>query len=189
MHNLHTQIIAHLQQQQPAEALRIIEDNEWSIEELHIFAWKGQALMRLHRYEEALQILISGIRKAKQVENIEAEQNLRALQKECTDVLIALSSSSSSEATPLGSAIALIKSGELEAGQAQLVELRDQADAIEETKMSVLSRLALAEIPQLRINALQEAAELASRSGDHNLITAVVRAKKQHNVAIAPHIF
>jgi len=70
-----------------------------------------------------------------------------------------------------------------------LYDLRTKADAEDDIKMMVLVRLALAEIDSERALAFEEAEKIADTTNDHNLIAAVVRAKKLHGIPIKPHIF
>tara|TARA_Y100000589_G_scaffold307454_1_gene323147 strand:+ start:61 stop:495 length:435 start_codon:yes stop_codon:yes gene_type:complete len=144
--------------------------------------------MQMHHYQKALYEIISGIRASKKLKNTEAEKSLRQLQKDCTDKLIAMRSAQATDG-PLSEGLNLIKSGRIEQGRQNLSDLRDKADSEKDIKMSVLVRLALAEIEDQRIEALEEATQIADQSNDQNLIAAVVRTKKLHGIPIKPFVF
>ena len=188
MSQIYEQIISHLRQNQPTQALDLIDSNIWNEQDIHIISWRSQALMQLHHYQKALKEIIRGIRLAKQIKNKQAEDALRKIQRECTDKLIVMKSAQSSDG-PLSEPLKLIKSGQTQPALELLYSLREKADKDEDIKMQVLVRLALAEIETERQQAFDEAAKIADDTNDQNLIAAVVRAKKLHGVVIKPHIF
>ena len=88
--------------------------------------------------------------------------------------------------TPVGRACAAIDAGDHEEG-AKLAKLA--LDMAPDTRGKVFSLLALARIPDQAEAAIHQAAAIADRDGDPNLVTAVAHASRASGVVLAPKVF
>lgn len=91
--------------------------------------------------------------------------------------------------TPIGRACLALDAGDHALGARLAREARDAARADEDPRGEVLAWLALARVPTEADAAVRAAADVADRSGDRNLVTAVAHAARAAGVVLAPKVF
>lgn len=157
-----------------------------------VLAWLGQAEMFEKNYKGASQAVRQAIALAQQNGDAQGVNQLKSLLAQITmRRQAALQAVPPAELvdTPLFRADAAITRGEHEEGErlarALIADARERGDAREQ----VLGLLAIARIPGKAADSIAAAAEIADRSEDMNLVTAVAHAAKAAGVEIAPKVF
>ena len=176
---------------QHQKALELINTQDWPLHlQIQKHSWKAQTLFQLHQTKEALDEIIFAIRIAKKEDNQIAYRDLKTLQSQIISVDVAQKAmiEKQKQVTPIAEALKRF-SLQPKIAIEQLQLLKRIADDTSDTKQQVLTRLALAQSENLRALVLEEAQQIADKSGDHNLITAVKKTYLQFNIPITPHIF
>jgi tetratricopeptide (TPR) repeat protein len=91
--------------------------------------------------------------------------------------------------TTIGRACAALDAGDHEQGAALARVALQEAAENEDPREQVLAWLALARVPSETTAAIHAAAEVADRSNDRNLVTAVAHAARAAGVVFEPRVF
>ena len=91
--------------------------------------------------------------------------------------------------TALGRACAALDDGDTSTGERLALQALDEARAAGVPRDQVLALLALARVPSRAESSIHEAAAVADRSNDRNLVTAVAHAARAAGVHFAPKVF
>lgn len=184
-----------LQARQPAEAVArleaLIDDAaERPALQARLHAWSAQAHLALYDPSAARRHLSRALRIARSQGDADALEALQPLQQMVFAALTARAAPGPElPDTPAARAVAAYDAGDPVEGARLALEARATAQQSGDAKEEVVALLALARSPEHTAGALLEAADVADRSGDFNLVTAVAKAARAAGRPLDPKVF
>jgi hypothetical protein len=172
---------------QADSALALLTERPALAARLH--AWAAQAHIGRQDFKAARRRLSAALRAARQTGRADEVSALQPLQQQIMAAMTARARGAETPTTPAAAAVAAYDAGDLEAGERLALQARALAERSGDDKEAVVSLLALARTPARRAEAIREAADVADRSGDRNLVTAVAHAARAAQVVLPPKVF
>ncbi len=158
--------------------------------EARLRCWSAQAHIELGAFKPAREALRAALAVAQAAGDPDGESAVAQLRLQLSArQLAAAPPAAELPDTPVGRAAAAFDRGDPEAGARLAREARAAAAAVGDPREEVMALLALARAPGEAEAAVREAADVADRSNDMNLVTAVARAARAAGVALPPLIF
>ncbi len=154
-----------------------------------LHAWAAQASLRLQEPRPARRHLSAALRLARSLDDAEGLRALAPLQQAVFAALTTASRPAPAPETPAARAVAAYDAGNTTLGERLARDARQVAQQTGDTKEEVVALLALARTPGLTEGSLREAAAVADRCGDRNLVTAVAKACKAAGVDLGDRVF
>ncbi len=153
-------------------------------------AWLGQAHLSLHQLSDARAALRQAAHIAEALGDHAGLASIRALRQTVGQVAMAAAAPPPPTVdTPVARACAALDAGDTRSGEDLATEALHAAQAANDSREEVLAWLALARLPHRRAEAIREAAAVADRASDFNLVTAVAHAAAAAGMPLAPKIF
>lgn len=157
--------------------------------EARLHAWAAQAHVGHGDLKAARRRLSAALKAARQTGQADQVKALQPLQQQMMAAMSARGRPPAAPSTPAAEAVAAYDAGDAEAGERLALRARALAEASGDPKEAVVALLALARTPARRDAAIREAARVADRAGDRNLVTAVAHAARAAQVVLAPKVF
>ena len=154
-----------------------------------LLAWEAQAAADVGEGPRARQALRRARGLAQSIGDTEGDAALAGLQAQLMQRLMASRPPPPDEATPIGRALAAFDRGDEDEGVRLAAHCLALGRADGDPRAQVLALLAIARSPSRASGAIEEALNVADKSDDFNLVTAVSKAAKAAGLSLPPRVF
>ena len=150
-------------------------------------AWLGQSYLATHSISDARKALRKAAAVATAIGDQAGLEAIRELRHQWgAQAMATRSTTTTHDDSPIGRACAAFDAGDSAQG---IVLAQEALQAAQSPRDEVLALLAMARAPSHAETSVLKAAQVADRSNDFNLITAVTRAARAAKVRLPPKVF
>ena len=169
------------------EALQTAVDQPDLLAKMH--GWIAQAYLLKGNGEKAMKHSSKGIRHARSVFDDQGVKILKDIRSRAISIQQAQQQFNANSDSLLAQADEAFKSNNIERARALTEQAIQIADSEIDVREQILARLMMVRIVENKSDVLAEALEIADKSNDKNLVTAVKKAMDAIGIEIPTHVF